>query len=85
MALSVAGYGDLASRIVRLANELCGGKLVMLLEGGYDLVAVPWAMRTVLEVMLGEEPAPDPLGLGRERAPDISGLLAELRRVQGLG
>ena len=55
MALSNAGYGELAARSLALANEFRDGKIVFLLEGGYDLIAVPWGVRTVLEVLVGEK------------------------------
>lgn len=35
MSLSTAGFGLLARNVVRLANELCNGKVVLFLEGGY--------------------------------------------------
>jgi acetoin utilization deacetylase AcuC-like enzyme len=85
MALSVDGYGELASRLRSLAGELCDGRTVFVLEGGYDLTAVAWGVRRVLEVLLGDEPTPDPLGPAPDhRAPDISALLAEVRALHGL-
>lgn len=85
MSLSVDGYGDLAGRLRTLAEELCEGRLVFTLEGGYDLIALPWGVRRVLEILLGEDLTPDPLGpLPNPRAPEIEPLLAELRRIQGL-
>lgn len=86
MSLTTAGYGELAQRLVTLAGELCDGRLVVVLEGGYDLVALPWGVRTVIETLLGETPTPDPLGtLTPERAPDIAATLEEVRRLHGLG
>ena len=86
MALSVAGYGELATRLRTLAEELCEGRLVFVLEGGYDPTAISWGVRTVLEVLLGETPTPDPLGTPPDEPfLDIDGLLAEVRRVHGLG
>ncbi len=86
MALSVDGYGELATRLKALAEELCDGRLVFVLEGGYDLTALAWGVRRVLEVLLGEPPTPDPLGPSPLRAaPDIAGLLADVRRLHSLG
>jgi acetoin utilization deacetylase AcuC-like enzyme len=85
MALSVAGYGELAQRLRALAEELCGGRLVVALEGGYDLDALAWGARTVIEVLLGIRPEPDPLGPAPgDRAPDIAPLLAQVREIHGL-
>lgn len=85
MSLSVDGYGELAQRITSLAAELCDGRSVFVLEGGYDLDAIPWGTRRVIEVLLGIAPTPDPLGLAPHgRSPEIDGLLAEVRGIQGL-
>jgi acetoin utilization deacetylase AcuC-like enzyme len=86
MSLSVDGYGGLAERIVALAAELCGGRAVFALEGGYHPVALPWGVRRVIEVLLGETPAPDPLGpqVVGASGPDIGPLLAEVRALHGL-
>ena len=86
MSLSVAGYGDLASRIGGLADDLCDGRLIVALEGGYDLTAIAWGARTVIETMLGEEGEPDPLGPGpaKRRAQDVDSLLKEVGRIHGL-
>ncbi len=86
MSLSVDGYGALALRLMALADELCGGRIVFALEGGYHLTALPWGVRRVIEVLLGDEPTPDPLGRPPEpaRAPDIEPVLAEARALHGL-
>ncbi|MCH8065970.1 MAG: histone deacetylase [Chloroflexi bacterium] len=81
MALSVDGYGELAQRLQALANDLCDGRLVFVLEGGYDHTAVGWGVRRILELLLGEEPAPDPQGpLGEGRTVNVEPVLAELGR-----
>jgi acetoin utilization deacetylase AcuC-like enzyme len=85
MSLSVDGYSDLAARLRALAGELCDDRLIFVLEGGYDHIALPWGIRRVLEVLLGEPPTPDPLGpLPNPRAPEIEMLLAALRRIHRL-
>jgi acetoin utilization deacetylase AcuC-like enzyme len=40
MELSTAGYAAIARRVCRLAEEVCEGRLVAVLEGGYDLVGL---------------------------------------------
>ncbi|MEX2159026.1 MAG: histone deacetylase [Dehalococcoidia bacterium] len=85
MALSVDGYGDMAERILALAEELCDGKLVYFLEGGYDFTAVSWGVRRVLETLLSEPQTPDPLGpLGEGPSPHVEPVLRELRELHGL-
>ena len=36
MKLTTTGFGILTEKVKSLANELCGGKLVLFLEGGYN-------------------------------------------------
>jgi acetoin utilization deacetylase AcuC-like enzyme len=45
-----------------LALELCGGRLVVGLEGGYVLEALAHGAEAVCHVLLGDEPPEDPLG-----------------------
>jgi acetoin utilization deacetylase AcuC-like enzyme len=40
MEVSTDGYAQLTRRVRRIAEECCGGKLVSVLEGGYDLDAL---------------------------------------------
>jgi acetoin utilization deacetylase AcuC-like enzyme len=40
LGLSNQGYFTLAQKVVALADEFCGGKIVFVLEGGYDPVNV---------------------------------------------
>lgn len=40
MELTAGGFGLVASLLASAAEELCGGRLVMTLEGGYDLAAL---------------------------------------------
>ncbi len=83
--LSAAGYHRIATLLAGLAAELCGGRIVFALEGGYDVTATSWAAGGCVEALLGNEFTPDPLGPGPQvRGPDISGLLARLKEVHGL-
>jgi acetoin utilization deacetylase AcuC-like enzyme len=86
MSLSVAGFGEIVATVKALAEELCEGRLVLTLEGGYDLTALPWGVRTVFEVLLGDEPTPDPLGrgVGREDARLVDELIAAVREAHNL-
>jgi acetoin utilization deacetylase AcuC-like enzyme len=85
MSLSVAGYGELASRLTGLADELCDGRLIVALEGGYDLRAIAWGTRATIETMLGEAPTVDPLGPApASNAPDVRDLLQKVRATHSI-
>ncbi len=59
MRLSLDGFADLATRAVRLADQVCKGRIVGVLEGGYDLRGVSGGMGALVRAMeLAPEPAP---------------------------
>lgn len=70
MRLSTAGYSEILGQIKALAEELSGGRLVILLEGGYDTSVVQEGSRLVGHLLFGAPvpatsigaapPAPEP-------------------------
>lgn len=86
MGATVAGMAAWVTLLRGLADELCDGKLALVLEGGYDPEALAWSVEATLRVLVGE-PAEDPLGpppvtLGPE--PDVRPIIAAARSGHGL-
>jgi acetoin utilization deacetylase AcuC-like enzyme len=79
LSLSINGYAILTQRLVALADELCGGKIVLVLEGGYSQAALAGGVVASLRVLLGREPGVDPLGPTGQAEPDISLLIRRVR------
>jgi acetoin utilization deacetylase AcuC-like enzyme len=52
----------------------------MVLEGGYNLEALGACVVGALRVLLQHEPEKDPLGTITAREPDVSGLIAHVRK-----
>ena len=61
MQVSEAGYRAMARLTRALAEELCGGRLVLILEGGYAPSGLEEGTRAVLDALLEPEPAPPPV------------------------
>lgn len=84
--LDVPGQTLLTHHVNYLAKNYCGGKLVTVLEGGYDHEAVAVAVAASLALWLGVTEAADPIG----PPPPIKfrwnaeAVTDELRRVQEL-
>jgi acetoin utilization deacetylase AcuC-like enzyme len=84
---SVGGaYTTLMRSAVELAGELCSGRLVFGLEGGYNLDALAHGADAVCRLLLGEEPATDPLGPPPEEisVAEIQPLLDAIGELHGL-
>ena len=83
--LSVDGYGALVAMLKDAAEELCGGRLLLALEGGYHLVALPWSIRRTIEVLRGDPLTPDPLGaLVSDTPRGFDAMLAEVKVLHAL-
>ncbi|HEX5692679.1 MAG TPA: histone deacetylase, partial [Roseiflexaceae bacterium] len=79
LALSVAGYAALTQQLKSLAETLCDGKIVLVLEGGYNLDALAASVVAALRVLLGRDPGDDPLGPAAVREPMVSALIERIR------
>lgn len=82
-ALSVTGYAGLTQLLKDAAAELCGGRIALVLEGGYSMRALPASANAVLGVLLGL-PQPDPLGGAAGGEPDIAPLVGGIKRLHPL-
>ena len=54
MEVSPEGFGGISQTLVRLAEKLCAGKVVFLLEGGYDLKGLRESALKSLDVLTGQ-------------------------------
>jgi acetoin utilization deacetylase AcuC-like enzyme len=87
LRLSIGGAYTSLLRVARdLAAELCGGRLVVGLEGGYDLRALAAGAEAVCRLLLGEDPPADPLGPApRQLAVSAAEpVLASVEQLHGL-
>jgi acetoin utilization deacetylase AcuC-like enzyme len=85
MQVTVTGFARITAIIRGLADELCTGRLVFCLEGGYNLAALAASVKATFEVLLGENGTEDPLGAPpRQFAPNIGSLIAAVKKTHGL-
>jgi acetoin utilization deacetylase AcuC-like enzyme len=57
MMVTGDGFGGLASLIRDMAEQTCGGKILLALEGGYNPEGLRNGVRTVLQMLLGQPTA----------------------------
>jgi len=62
MKVSITGFVQLTRILKELAAELCQGRLVFALEGGYNLRVVAASIKATFDVLLGNSGIDDPLG-----------------------
>ena len=81
MQVSISGFAGMTRILKELALELCQGRLVLTLEGGYNLQVDALGARAIFDVLLGSPEVADPLG----KAPvmrKIIGFEEHLKRIK---
>jgi len=83
LGLSSAGFFQISKRLVELAQEHCGGKIVFVLEGGYDPVNVSNGAEAVFAALAGTLFKFDAGDANPRKEPDVESRLEEVRRWHG--
>lgn len=84
LQFTTTGFFQQVRALRALAQTYCGGKLVLVLEGGYDREALAASVVASLHALLGHDSAPDPLGPAPYREPDLGRRLAHLKSLHHL-
>ncbi len=86
MQVSVTGFAQMVKIIKGLGDELCDGRLVFSLEGGYNLTALAASVKATFDMLLGNTTIEDPLGQPARRfeAPSIAPLIKKIKEIHGL-
>ncbi|MCY4070270.1 MAG: histone deacetylase [Chloroflexi bacterium] len=86
MHLSLGGYDWLARQCLKLAKQVCAGRIVFLMEGGYDLKALSHGWCNIARALLDREELSDPYGAATEGASarDIQSLINRVRVIHGI-
>jgi acetoin utilization deacetylase AcuC-like enzyme len=79
--LSLTGYAHLSNLLLELAEELTGGRIVFVLEGGYQQQALHYGILNLCRALVGQTGIEDPLGPMPGREEKIDELLTRLRRL----
>lgn len=83
--LSLTGYATLTRQVMALAQELCDGRLVVALEGGYDLEVLAHAVLNTLRLLEQPDAAiTDPFGPAATIERPVDQLVAGLRTLHHL-
>jgi acetoin utilization deacetylase AcuC-like enzyme len=86
MQVSVRGFACLVTYLRGLADELCQNRLMLVLEGGYNLQALAASVNATFEVLLGKKDIADPLGPSPHslQGPNITHLVQRIKEIHGI-
>ena len=83
LGLSTKGYLTLAQKMVALAEEHCDGKIVFVLEGGYDPVNVANGADGVFEALTTIKSTNEANDPNPHKEPDCESRIQEIRKWHG--
>jgi acetoin utilization deacetylase AcuC-like enzyme len=83
LGLSSAGFFNISKHLVELAKEHCNGKIVFVLEGGYDPTNVANGVEAVFEALANPNTEFDAGDVNPHREPDVEALIEEVRKWHG--
>jgi acetoin utilization deacetylase AcuC-like enzyme len=84
MCLSLGGYDRLARTLLAAAGTLCDGRIVFVMEGGYNLVALGHGWANIGRALLGDGDVMDPLGSSHSREPSVVPIIDRIRQIHKL-
>ena len=84
LGLSTQGFYNISNKLVELAEEYCSGKIVFVLEGGYDPNNVANGALAVFDALTGSPPGKDAYDLSPHQEPDNESRIAEIRKLHGV-
>jgi acetoin utilization deacetylase AcuC-like enzyme len=73
MRLSTGQFARMTARLRDVADECCDGRLVAVVEGGYDTAALADSLRAVIQMLDRETPLNElPAATGDTRRAEVS-------------
>lgn len=82
--LDATGYGYMTQVLQSVAREFARGRIVFLLEGGYNFDALAFSTAATVETLLGNSVISDPVGPPPRPEHDISDFIEHLQGVHRL-
>ena len=57
-SLTSIAYNQFADKILKIAERVCGGRISFILEGGYDIIGLPYCVEAIIKALLKEKYEP---------------------------
>ena len=77
--LSLSGYAFFTQTLIQMANHICDGRILFILEGGYQQDVLSYGIVNVFNALLDRDKIYDPFGPMPEGEREISSILLELK------
>ncbi len=85
MRLTLGGYVDITRELLAMAQEMCDGRIVFVLEGGYQLDVLAHGLHNLAQQLLGDDGFSDPFdNRNLKTRQDVASVIDRIRRIHKL-
>ena len=84
LSLSLEGYDWISRKLISAADEICSGKIVFFLEGGYNLEVLSYGVANTIRGLLGIDFFEDPIGKSNRPETVVNRVIEELIKIHNL-
>jgi acetoin utilization deacetylase AcuC-like enzyme len=87
LGVSLTGFAEMVSGLCQLSEEFCNGRMVCILEGGYDLPALSYGVLNTFKLLRGHEQhevIKDPFGREGGKETDMSRVMDAVKALHQL-
>ena len=84
MGLSLTGYSWISKSLIDAAEKICQGKIIFILEGGYNLQVLGTGAINSVKALLRRSDFEDELGTSPHKDPAVDKLIKELNNIHSL-
>ncbi|MBE0570196.1 MAG: histone deacetylase [Ignavibacteriaceae bacterium] len=84
LSLSLSGFDWITTQLISSAQQLCAGKIIFFLEGGYNLDVLDFGVTNAIRRLLEISNIEDPIGESSQTEPEITRLINELKKIHSL-
>ena len=84
LTLDTKGFYKLAQALIKLADQYCHGRVMFVLEGGYDPRALRDNIQACLAALCDQKNYPDHYGKASDYEPNVSELIEQLKKIHHL-
>ncbi|MCK5222098.1 MAG: histone deacetylase [Candidatus Aminicenantes bacterium] len=81
LSLSLEGYHWISKALIDIADEICDGRIIFALEGGYDLDVLKNGVANTIRALLHQEDFIDPIGKSPHEEPNIKAYIDQIKKI----
>jgi len=84
LGLTLNGLAWVSQTLVEAAENICCGRIIFTLEGGYNLQVLAYGVANSVKALMGRKDFNDPIGKSSYSEPDVTKLIMNINQKLGI-